>query len=101
MGSTRSAGTTARTRVRGGRWAAILSVLGLLVTVCSPLIVIRAFIYAPLVLQMAVFLPYLVGLLLVFMLLGLVYYYHTQSRYWYYGLEFALFYSWAFSLQTY
>jgi hyaluronan synthase len=76
--------------------------LGLIVTVMSPFIVLRVFLYAPLALGTVAWIPYYIaGLFLVFLLLGLAYFYHTRSRYWYYGLAFAVFYAWFFSLQTY
>jgi len=86
---------------RENAFAAISYYVGVIVTLVSPLVVLRAFIYSPLFLSSHAYLPYLAGLFLVFLLLGLIYYYHTQSRYWYYGLVFAVVYSWFFSLQTY
>ena len=81
--------------------AAIPYYLSILITLVSPLVVLKACVYAPLVLGTSSYLPYFGGLMLVFLLLGVLYYYHTQSRYWYYGLVFAVVYSWVFSLQTY
>jgi hyaluronan synthase len=81
--------------------AALPYYVGILVTMISPLVVLRVFLYSPIVLGTIACLPYLAGLMLVFLLLGVLYYYHTQSRYWYYGLVFAVVYSWVFSLQTY
>jgi hyaluronan synthase len=71
------------------------------ITLVSPLIVLRAFFYSPIVLQTHAYAPYLAGLLLVFLFLGLVHYYHTQSPYWYYGLAFAILYGCFFCLQNY
>jgi hyaluronan synthase len=76
--------------------AAAAYYLSVLVTLLSPLVVIEALVFAPMTC-----LPYLLGLLLVFLLLGLLFYYHTRSKYWYWGLVFAAVYSWLFSLQTY
>ena len=81
--------------------AAIFYYMSVVITLTSPLAVIRAFIYSPWHLGTVAFGPYVAGLALVFLLLGVLYYYHTQSRFWYYGLVFAAVYSWIFSLQTY
>jgi len=81
--------------------AAMSYYLSIVITLTSPFAVLRAFVYSPIVLGAFACVPYVMGLMLVFLLLGAVYYYHTQSRYWYYGLIFAAVYSWIFSLQTY
>ena len=81
--------------------AALPYYASILVTLVSPLVVLKVFLISPLLLGTATYFPYLAGLALVFLLLGILYYFHTQSRYWYYGLVYALVYSWALSLQTY
>jgi hyaluronan synthase len=81
--------------------AAISYYLSVVITITSPLAVLRAFVYSPWALGTVACGPYIAGLALVFLLLGVLYYYHTQSRYWYYGLMFAAVYSWIFSIQTY
>ena len=74
----------------------------IVITLVSPLIVLRAFFYvAKPVLQTYAYIPYMAGLMLVFLFLGLVYYYHTQSKYWYYGVAFAVLYGCFFCLQNY
>jgi hyaluronan synthase len=73
----------------------------IVITLVSPLIVLRAFFYSPLILQSHAYFPYIAGLLLVFLFLGLVHYYHTQSPYWYYGTVFAVLYCCFFCLQNY
>jgi hyaluronan synthase len=75
--------------------------ISVLITITSPLAVLRAFLYSPVALGTFACAPYVAGLALVFLLLGVLYYYYTQSRYWYYGLMFAAIYSWIFSIQTY
>jgi len=81
--------------------AVISYYFSIIITLVSPLIVLRAFIYSPLALQSHAYFPYIAGLLLVFLFLGLVHYYHTQSPYWYYGLFFAILYCCFFCLQNY
>lgn len=81
--------------------AAISYYLSVVISLASPLVLLRASLYAPLFLADHAYLNYVGGLFLVFLLLGLIYYYHTKSKYWYYGLLFAVVYSWFFSLQTY
>lgn len=81
--------------------AALSYYMSVVITLASPFVVLRAFVWSPIALGTIACTPYIVGLMLVFLLLGAIYYYHTQSRYWYYGLIFAAIYSWIFSLQTY
>lgn len=71
------------------------------ITLVSPLIVFRAFVYSPFALQTHAYFAYIAGLMLVFLLLGLVHYYHTQSPYWYYGVAFAVLYCCFFCFQNY
>ncbi|HAM36591.1 MAG TPA: family 2 glycosyl transferase [Elusimicrobia bacterium] len=93
--------TTALIMTREHPLAALPYFTSILVTLMSPMVVLRVFLYSPLVMGAATYFPYLFGLMLVFLLFGVLYYYYTQSRYWYYGLVFAVVYSWVFSLQTY
>jgi hyaluronan synthase len=81
--------------------AALPYYLGVLVTLVSPLVVLRDFLFLPRLFGPAVCVPYIAGLILVFLLLGALHYYHTRSPHWYYGIVFAVVYSWFFSLQTY
>lgn len=81
--------------------AALSYYASVVITLVSPLVVLRAFVWAPIAMGTLAATPYILGLMLVFLLLGAIYYYHTQSRYWYYGLVFAAIYSWIFSIQTY
>lgn len=82
-------------------FAALSYYFSIVITLVSPLIVLRAFFYSPIVLQTHAYVPYIAGLMLVFLFLGLVFYYHTQSRYWYYGVAFAILYGCFFCLQNY
>lgn len=81
--------------------AAISYYLSIVVTLVSPIVLLRALFYSPLALQSVAFAPYMAGLVLVFLFLGLLYRYHTQSSHWYYGVAFAILYAGFFSLQTY
>jgi len=60
----------------------------ILLTVLSPLMVLRALVYLPLTGSPNCG-PYLIGLFLVYTFLCLFYCFHTQSKSWYYGLAFA------------
>lgn len=81
--------------------AALPYYLGVLVTLVSPLVVLRVFFFLPWLFGPTVCIPYIAGLFLVFLLLGTLHYYHSRSPYWHYGIVFAVLYSWLFSLQTY
>jgi hyaluronan synthase len=63
----------------------------ILLTLLSPLMILRALVYLPLA-ESVNCLPYLIGLFLVYSFLCLFYCYHTQSKNWYYGLAFACLY---------
>ena len=91
----------ARHMIREHPAAAIAYYFSVIITLVSPLIVLRAFVYSPIVLQTHAYLPYVAGVMLVFLFLGLVHYYHTQSQYWYYGVAFAVLYVGFFCLQNY
>jgi hyaluronan synthase len=71
--------------------AAISYYQSVVLTLLSPLIVIRAVLYRPLMADANPW-SYLGGLFLVYFFLCLVYYYLTRSRYWFYGLAFAWLY---------
>lgn len=71
-----------------------------LMTLISPLIVLRALILMPL-LASASAVPYVVGLILVYLFFCLVFRYHTESRYWAYGLAFAALYVFVLCWQNY
>ncbi len=60
----------------------------IVMTLISPLIVLRALVIMP-ILASATVVPYVLGLALVYLFFCLVFRYHTQSRYWLYGLAFA------------
>ncbi len=80
--------------------AALFYYLGIVITLVSPLVAMRAMIYLPLVHQ-ASFIPYVLGVFLVSLFLCLIYSYFTQSKYWYYGLAFAALYLFLMSFQNY
>jgi hyaluronan synthase len=71
------------------------------VTLVSPLIGFRALVYLPMTGGGISYVPYLLGLMLVYTLFGLIYYYFTQEKHWYYGLLFAFLYVFALSFQNY
>jgi len=81
--------------------AAISYYVSVMVTVFSPIIALRAMLYLPIVLDSFTFLPYLAGLLLVYVFFGLTYQFHTLSRKWIHGLAFALLYVFFLSFQNY
>lgn len=68
--------------------AAVSYYAGVLMTLISPLIVLRALVIMPLIAAASV-VPYLTGLVLVYLFFCLIFRYHTASRYWLYGLAFA------------
>jgi hyaluronan synthase len=80
--------------------AAVPFYLGILVTLLSPLIALRALFYLPVFLSVSC-LPYLTGLALINFLLASVFFYYTRSRYWPYLLAFVAFYIGILSWQTY
>ena len=82
--------------------AAVLAYyIGVLITLVSPFVLIRAMFYMPLVLGSFSFAPYIGGLLLIYAFFGLIYYYFTRGRGWYYGMAFALIYIAVLSIQNY
>ena len=80
--------------------AALFYYLGVLLTLISPLIAFRAVVYIPLVATVSP-LPYILGVLLVYLFQCLICLYYTQSKYWYYGLIFAGVYIFFLSFQNY
>jgi len=80
--------------------AAVPFYLGILVTLCSPLVALRALFYLPVFLSVSSF-PYIFGLALINFLLASVFFYYTRSRYWPYLLAFVTLYILALSWQTY
>jgi len=74
--------------------------LGILITLFSPLIALRALVYLPIFLSVSP-LPYLTGLALINVLLACVFFYYTRSRYWPYILAFVVLYIGALCWQTY
>jgi hyaluronan synthase len=81
--------------------AAISFYAAMIITLVSPIIAFGALFGLPFIGVSFNILGYISGLLLVYALLGVVFYYHTQSPYWYYGLYFALLYVAIFSFQNY
>ncbi len=80
--------------------AALLFYAGILITLFSPLVALRALFYLPVFLSISP-LPYLLGLLLMNVFLGAIFYYYTRSRYWPYLFAFVGVYITALSWQTY
>jgi len=68
--------------------AALSYYAGVIMTLISPLIVLRALVIMP-VFASASAIPYLTGLVLVYLFFCLIFRFHTASRYWLYGLAFA------------
>ena len=82
--------------------AAVLAYYGsVLITIASPLIAFRALLYLPFTGGGISYAPYLIGLLLVYALLGLIYHFFTQEKHWYYGMAFAMMYVFVLSFQNY
>jgi hyaluronan synthase len=81
--------------------AAVSYYMSVVITLVSPLIVFFAMFGFVLFGMPFNFFGYVSGLLLVYAFLGLVYYYHTRSRYWAYGMIFAILYLFIFSFQNY
>ncbi len=80
--------------------AAIPFYVGILITLFSPLVALRALFYLPVFLSVSP-LPYLTGLTLINVLLACVFFYYTRSRYWPYILAFVGLYIGALCWQTY
>lgn len=81
--------------------AALFYYVSVIITLFSPLIAFRAMVYLPFVEGSFNWVPYLLGLFLVYAFFGLVYQYHTRSARWYYGFAFALLYVFFMSFQNY
>jgi len=80
--------------------AAFFYYVGVLVTLLSPVMAVRALIYIPW-LRHASSLPYLSGLFLVYLMLCLIFFYKTRKSHWLYGMAFAALYLVVFSIQNY
>jgi hyaluronan synthase len=80
--------------------AAVSYYAGVIMTLISPLIVLRALVYMPLVAS-ATPIPYLGGLLLVYLFFCLLFRFYTGSRYWLYGIGFAALYIGVLCWQNY
>jgi hyaluronan synthase len=80
--------------------AALLFYASLFITILSPLVALRALVYLPVFLAISP-LPYLLGLVLINVFLGAIFYYYTRSRYWPYLFAFVGLYIAALSWQTY
>ncbi len=81
--------------------AAVSYYAAMVITLVSPLIAFGALFGLPMIGVPFNFFGYIAGLLLAYALLGLIFYYHTQKKHWYYGLYFALLYVCIFSFQNY
>jgi hyaluronan synthase len=80
--------------------AAVSYYASVFLTVLSPIVVVNGLLYAPMTTS-ASCLPYLGGLLLSYFLMSLICFYHTQTRYWYYGIMFAFLYVGVLAWQNY
>ena len=80
--------------------AAISYYAGVVLTLVSPLIAFHAMVYLPIVSGVHP-LQYVGGLLLSYLLLGLICFFLTRTRYWFYGMGFALMYIGLLSWQNY
>ena len=74
--------------------------IGIVTTLLSPIVAVRALFYLPVFLSVSC-LPYVIGLGLINLLLACVFYYYTRSRYWPYLLAFVATYIGALCWQTY
>ncbi len=80
--------------------AALFYYIGVLVTLLSPFVFLTAMLYNPIVLGQS-FLPYLLGVLMVYLFLCIVYLHNTGASHWYYGLLFAVCYMGILCWQTF
>jgi hyaluronan synthase len=80
--------------------AALFYYIGVMITLLSPVMAVRAMLYIPTTSGVSC-LPYLSGLFLVYLVLCLIFLYKTRASYWYYGLAFAGLYLCFFSFQNY
>ena len=80
--------------------AAISYYAGVVLTLVSPLIAFHAMVYLPIISGVHP-LQYVGGLLLSYLLLGLICFFLTRTRYWFYGMGFALMYIGLLSWQNY
>lgn len=68
--------------------AALAFYAGTVLTLCAPFMVIRNMVILPLLYSTS-FLPYVAGLVLVYLFFCCIYLYYTRASHWYYGLAFA------------
>lgn len=80
--------------------AAIPFFAGIVITLFSPLVALRALFYLPTFLSVSPW-PYITGVALINVLLACVFFYYTRSRYWPYILAFVVLYIGALCWQTY
>ena len=81
--------------------AAISYYMSVVITLLSPLIAFGAVFGFSFFGMPFNFVGYVSGLLLVYAFLGMIYFYFTRSRYWAYGMVFAILYLCLFSFQNY
>lgn len=79
---------------------ALMYFTGIVLTLLSPWVALRALAYMPITQHMS-FLPYLLGLMLVNLLFACDFFYHTRSRDWIYILAFVVLYIGFLCWQTY
>src|SRR5688572_7373096 len=81
--------------------AALSYYVNVLITVASPIIAMKALLALPTAAGSLAFFPYIFGLVLMYLLFGLVYRYYTQKPGWYYGVAFAFLYIGVLAFQNY
>jgi hyaluronan synthase len=80
--------------------AAFSYYMGVIMTVISPLIVLRALVYMPFMAGVSA-LPYLGGIVLIYLFFCLYFRYQTGASHWLYGMGFALLYVFVLCWQNY
>jgi len=81
--------------------AAVSYYMGVLITMVSPLIAARALWEAPRLAGAYAFTTYAFGLMLMYLLFGLLHHYYARAKGWHYGIAFALLYIFVLSFQNY
>jgi hyaluronan synthase len=81
--------------------AAVSYYMNVLITVASPVIAIKALMALPTAAGSLAFVPYMLGLMLMYLLMGLVYRFYTLKPGWYYGVFFAFLYIGVLAFQNY
>lgn len=81
--------------------AAVSYYTSVLITMVSPIIAARAILALPRLAGMAAFSSYAGGLILMYLLLGLLYHYYARAKGWHYGVAFAVLYIFVLSFQNY